>query len=291
MFYKLPSFEYYRARSVEEAVELASKLGDYKYLAGGTDLLVDLKIGRYRPRAVIDLGGLRELRYVVDEGSKVRIGALTTLEEILRSDVVKKKLPLLHQAVYNMASWQIRSVATIGGNIANASPAADTAPPLLVHGALVKLRGPRGSRSIPLRDFILGPRKTALETGEMIAEFEVPVVEGLSEYWAYRKFGRRSAFTLSVVGLALGVEVRPGGELRFRVALNSVAPRPVRAATVEEYLNEKGLSDESIETASRLVQQDISPITDVRATAEYRRHLASALLRDALREVAGRLRR
>jgi len=290
VFYKLPSFEYFKARSVGEALELAGKIGDYRFLAGGTDLLVDLKIGRYKPRAILDIGGLRELSYIINDGSRVRIGALTKLEDILRSSVVRERLPLLHEAVYHMASWQIRNVATIGGNIANASPAADTAPPLLVHDAIVKTRSVRGERVVRLEEFIQGPRKTLLGPGEMIVEFEIPVSPGLEEYWAYRKFGRRSAFTLSVVGLAVGAEFREGGPV-FKVSLNSVAPKPVRARRVEEYLNGKTLTDSVIETASKIVQQDISPITDVRATAEYRRHLATVLLKDALKEIAGRLRR
>ncbi|MCI4461658.1 MAG: xanthine dehydrogenase family protein subunit M [Thermogladius sp.] len=290
MFYKLPSFEYFKARSVGEALELAGKIGDYRFLAGGTDLLVDLKIGRYKPRAILDIGGLRELSYIINDGSRVRIGALTRLEDILRSSVVRERLPLLHEAVYHMASWQIRSVATIGGNIGNASPAADTAPPLLVHDAIVKTRSVRGERAVRLEEFIQGPRRTLLEPGEMIVEFEVPASPGLEEYWAYRKFGRRSAFTLSVVGLAVGAEFLEGSPV-FKVSLNSVAPKPVRARSVEEYLKGKTLTDSVIETASKIVQQDISPITDVRATAEYRRHLATVLLKDALKEIAGRLRR
>ncbi|WP_440059524.1 FAD binding domain-containing protein [Thermogladius sp. 4427co] len=290
MFYKLPDFEYYRASTVEEAIELASRLGDYKFLAGGTDLLVDLKIGRYKPKAVIDIGGLRELGFIVDEGDRIRIGALTRLEEILRSKVVEEKIPVLRQAVYNMASWQIRNIATIGGNIANASPAADTAPPLLVHGALVKVKGPSGERKIPIEEFFLGPRRTVLGRGEVITEFEIPVVEGFRRYYAFKKLGRRNAFTLSIVAVAVGIEEAENG-VRARVALNSVAPKPVRAYSVEKYLEGKTLSRDLIAEASKLVWQDISPITDVRATAEYRRHMAYILLRDSLLEILEEMKR
>ncbi|MEM2040258.1 MAG: FAD binding domain-containing protein, partial [Zestosphaera sp.] len=132
MFYKIPEIEYVRVSELDEALRLLSRKEDVKVLAGGTDLVVDLKIGRYKPKTIVDISGIKSLRYIVDEGDKVRIGALTRMQDIVESPVIREKLPVLAEAASMLGSWQIRNMATVGGNLCNASPAADSAPPLLV---------------------------------------------------------------------------------------------------------------------------------------------------------------
>ncbi|MCD6324526.1 MAG: FAD binding domain-containing protein, partial [Desulfurococcales archaeon] len=127
MFYPIPEMNYIIASNLDEALEILARLDDVKIIAGGTDLVVDLKIGRVKPKTVLDLTNVNELKYIKDEGDKVRIGALTTLQEIVESPVVRSKAPALAKAVNEMASWQVRNIATIGGNLCNASPAADSA--------------------------------------------------------------------------------------------------------------------------------------------------------------------
>ncbi len=281
MLKKIPEFNYLRASSIDEVLRLIATCDDYKLLAGGTDLLMDLRIGRYRPKFVIDISRIKELKYVKDLGNKLVIGSLTTLQEILENPIVKEKAPVLTEAISNMASWQIRNMATLGGNLCNASPAADTAPPLMVLNALLKLRSlNKGERVVNINEFFLGPRQTVLEKGEILVEVEIPYVKGVGQ--SYIKLGRRNAFTLSIVSVASLVKVEDGRFDEVRVALNSVAPTPVRAKSVEQALIGKKVSYEAVVKASNEVLQDISPISDVRASAEYRKKVSIVLVRDSI---------
>ena len=282
MFYRLPEIEYIRVSELDEALRLLSRKEDAKVLAGGTDLVVDMKIGRYRPKTVIDISGIKSLRYVIDEGDKVRIGALTKMQDIVESPVVREKLPLLAEAVSMLGSWQIRNMATVGGNLCNASPAADSAPPLLAHEAKIKLTSIEGTREIPITEFFTGPRKTVMYKTEILQEVVVPYDADFARSYSYVKVGRRNSFTLSVVAVATVLKVRNRSIEDVRVALNAVAPTPVRARSVESFLKGREAGSEVIEKASELVLSDISPISDVRASAEYRKHLSRVLVKDAL---------
>jgi carbon-monoxide dehydrogenase medium subunit len=282
--YRLPHFEYHRPKTLNEALELLSKLEDAKILAGGTDLLVDLRIGRYRPKHIIDISGLRELKYVVDTGEALRIGALTSIQELLDSPLVSAKTPLLREALEKFAYWQIRNMATIGGNLCNASPAADTAPPLLVYDAVLKAASVSGERYIPISEFFYGPRQTALRKDELLVEVIIPYRKFVGYGYAYGKVGRRRGHDISIVAVAVALAL-DGSLIRdARVALNSVAPTPVRAKSVEKFLIGRDASIYVFEEASKLVENDISPITDVRAPAEYRLHMAKLLIKELLVE-------
>jgi carbon-monoxide dehydrogenase medium subunit len=282
--YRLPEYDYYKPRNLEEALKLLDKLGDARVLAGGTDLILDMKTGRYKPRSVVDIGGLKELKYIIDTGEALRIGALTTIQELVDSPIVYSKTPLLWEAAIRFAYWQIRNMATIGGNLCNASPAADTAPPLLVYDAVVKAASLSGERYIPIGDFFLGPRRVSLGRSELLVEVIVPY-KSLEKYGsAYAKIGRRRGHDISVVAAAAAIRVEDGLIADARVALNSIAPTPVRARSVEKYLVGRRPCIEVFREASKLVSSDVSPITDVRAPAEYRLHIAMVLVEDLLLE-------
>jgi carbon-monoxide dehydrogenase medium subunit len=291
MMYAIPrDVEIVVARNLREAIEYMSKLKDARVMAGGTDLIVDLKMGRFKPKYVVYIGGLQELKYIHDDGTSLRIGALTTIQEILDSRIVATKTPLLKAVAEKFAYWQIRNAATIGGNICNASPAADMALPLLVHSALVKVESLEGSRLVNMRDFFKGPRQTALKPGEIVTEIIVPYGDMDGYSYAYFKAGRRLGHDLSLVAVACAVKTGGGVILDARIALNSVAPTPIRAVTVERTLIGKRASPEVIEEVSKLIVHDISPISDVRAPAEYRLHMAKLLTREALLEALGKPR-
>jgi carbon-monoxide dehydrogenase medium subunit len=282
--YRLPEYDYYKPRNLEEALKLLDKLGDARVLAGGTDLILDMKTGRYKPKSVIDIGGLKELKYIIDTGEALRIGALTTIQELVDSPIVYSKTPLLWEAATRFAYWQIRNMATIGGNLCNASPAADTAPPLLVYDAVVKAASLSGERYIPIGDFFLGPRHVSLGRSELLVEVIVPY-KSLEKYGsAYAKIGRRRGHDISVVAAAAAIRVEDGLIADARVALNSIAPTPIRARSVEKYLVGRRPGIEVFREASKLVSSDVSPITDVRAPAEYRLHAAMVLVEDLLLE-------
>jgi len=287
MFYRLPQFKYYKPRTLDEALKLLNELDEAKVIAGGTDLLIDMRIGRYRPKNIIDINDLNELKYIVDDGDWIRIGALTRLQELIDSEIVREKLPILYEAVYHMASWQIRNRGTIGGNLCNASPAADTAPPLMVLEAKLRVISIEGEKTIDVREFFLGPRKTILKRNELLKEIMVPVYKDYG--YSYMKLGRRNSFTLSIVSVASLVKVEDNVFSDVRIALNSIAPTPIRAFSVEKYLVGRKVAIDSIKAASKLVAKDISPITDIRATAEYRRDMAIVLTYDALKVALKRL--
>jgi carbon-monoxide dehydrogenase medium subunit len=285
MYYRVPRIKYLKPRTLEEAIELLTKIRGSRVLAGGTDLLVDLKTGRVSAEALVDIGAIRELRGVEDLGDRIRIGAATRLQEIVESDVVARELPLLRNAVESMGSWQIRNLATVGGNLCNASPAADTAPPLLAYEAELVIVGPRGTRVVPITKFFTGYRRTALGEGEILKE----IVIGKRAWsgWSYIKLGRRSSFTLSIVSVAVLTSTRGGVLEDVRIALGSVAPTPIRAYRAEEYLRGREVSLEVLERAAEIAREEVSPIDDVRASAWYRREMVYRLTLDALKTSLG----
>jgi len=285
MYYKALQVKYFKPRSLEEAIDILTKIRGSKVLAGGTDLLVDLKTGRVSAEALVDIGSLKELRGIEDLGDRVRIGATTKLQEIVESDVMAKELPLLRKAVENMGSWQIRNLATIGGNLCNASPAADTAPPLLAYEAELVIVGPKGSRVVPITKFFTGYRRVALEEGEILKE--IVVKKSTWSGWSYIKLGRRSSFTLSIVSVATLISIRDGVFEDVRIALNSVAPTPIRAYAAEEYLRGKEVSLSALERAAEIAREEVSPIDDVRASAWYRREMVFRLTLDSLKSSLG----
>jgi len=277
----LPEFEYHRPASLEEAVRLLSELGpDARAIAGGTDLVVKMRAGLVSPRHVVDLSRLQEIRFIRDEGDRIRIGAATTLWEIENSEEVARGVPVLREAVELMASWHVKTTATIGGNLCNASPAADTAPPLMVHGATLVIVGPGGRREVPVENFFTGPGQTVLGVGEVLVEVVVPKLQP-GQGAAFEKLTVREG-ALSIASAAALVEVSGGRVVDARVALGAVAPTPVRASRVEGALRGQPATREAVKSASREAKADVRPITDVRGSREYREEMSVTLVRRAL---------
>jgi len=287
VFYKLPEIEYIRVSELDEALRLLSRKEDVKVLAGGTDLVVDMKIGRYRPKTVIDISGIKDLRYIVDEGDKVRIGALTRMQDIVESPVIREKLPVLAEAVSMLGSWQIRNMATVGGNLCNASPAADSAPPLLVHEARIKLASIEGTREIPITEFFTGPGMTVMRPHELLQEIIIPRKKGKSSFIKVS----RVAMDLAIASAATYVEVEDDVIKDVKIALGSVAPRPIRAIRCEAALIGRRVDEKVLREVASLVVNEISPIDDVRGTAWYRREVSKVLVYDSLIKSLERLRR
>ncbi len=274
-------FEYHAPKTLEEALDLLNKFGeDAKILAGGTDLLVKMKMRAVEPKHVINIKGLKELRYIKEEDGEVRIGALTTWRDLEKSEVIKKYFPALYDAVKVMAGVQIRSMGTLGGNLCNASPAADSAPPLLVYEAKVKLVSKDGERIVPLTEFFTGPGKTVMKPNELLTEIIIPKPEeGTGS--AFIKVAR-TAMDLAKISAATAVKVENGTIKWVRIAIGSAAPTPVRAWKTEESLKGQPFTQEVIREKVKLVEQEISPIDDVRSTAFYRRVISKVIVEDAL---------
>lgn len=253
-------FDYCEPATLDEAVAALALPGPSRLLAGGTDLLVRLRRPGASAGRVINLKRIGALRGIAEGPACTSIGALTTLDELARSEIVRRRHALLVETVLQMASPQVRHLATVGGNLANASPAADLAPPLLCLEAVVHAFGPRGERALPLREFFVAPGRSALAADEILTRIDVPVCAGRG---VYLKFAPRNAMDLAVVGVAC---FAAGGEPR--VALGAVAPTPIRVPP-------------SPEEAAKLAR----PIDDLRASAEYRRALVPILVRRALERV------
>lgn len=285
---RLPDFDYHSPERIEEVVKLLWRLDNAKVLQGGTDLLVGMKQEVIRPKHVVSLRKLRGLLGKVNEtDGKIRIGASVTFGQLERSAIVKKKLAVLREAVQEIASYQIRNVATIGGNLCNASPCADSAPPLLVLGATLKIQGRNGVRELPIEKFFKGPGETTLRKGELLKEIEVPKMKPNSGA-AFIKLGRRLHEDISVVSAACMIQLHRNVVKEVRIALGSVAPTPMRAYKAEDVMRGKPISDRSLMNASQVAMTECSPISDVRASAKYRTAMVGVLTRSAIKEAAAR---
>lgn len=281
----LPRMIYHRPKNIREAFQLLNaRKGEWKVIAGCTDFIPAIRRGTWSFEEglnLIDIKGVKELNFIKKERNKIRIGAATRLSDLVRSSLIQEQAPILANAINEMASLQIRNSGTIGGNLCTASPAADTAPPLLVLDAKVKVRGMDREELFPLTKFFLGPGKTVIRPREILNEIEFPVMKP-DEKSCWIKMGRRDTFTLSVISVATWVRVKDGVFKAVRIALGAVAPTPIRAWKAEEYLMGKKTTSEVIEEGARIVATEVRPISDVRASAEYRKDMAHVLTKRGL---------
>jgi len=284
----LPRFQYHAPTTVEEALFLLSTLDQAKLFAGGTDMVPLLREAACRPSHLVDLNNVSELNYIREDSGYICIGATATHTQVAASPLAAEA-PALVDSISQIGSPQVRNRATITGNLCNASPAADSAPPLLVHEAEVTIRSLEDTRIIPLDDLFAGPKLNSLEPDELVTEirFHVPPDGSAS---SFKRIGRRKAFTLSVVSAAAYVEMDGGEVKEARLAFGSVAETPLRTPDVEAMLQGKTLTEKLLEEAAEAVKSSVAPITDVRGTAEYRRDMCGVLLKRALNEAAERAR-
>jgi len=274
-----------RPGSMEEALALLAREPAAVPIAGGTDLVVQLRGGRRRAPVLVDLGRL-DLAWIRETPAGLEIGAGTPMDLIARSPLVRAAAPALADAAGLVGAWPIQCRATLGGNLANASPAADTAPPLLVADATVELVSGAGSRRVAVDELFVGPGTTVLERGELIRSVSVPRL-GPRAFERFAKVGPRREQVIAVVSVAVRAAVGPRGELReVRLAVGSSAPRPVRARHAESVLEGRVAVDGVRLEAAEALQLDLAPIDDVRAPAEYRRVAAAVLLDRFLRGAA-----
>jgi carbon-monoxide dehydrogenase medium subunit len=259
-----------------------------KVVAGGTDLVPQMKIGLLHPRLVVDLSGIAELRALSVDGS-LRVGAAVTARELELHPRVRAAYASLAESAALVGSVQIRNLATLGGNVCNAAPSADMAPPLLALGAEAVIAGPRGERRVPMETFFQGVRRTALGADELLVEFVVPA-PGPRSGGCYLRHTPRRELDIAVVGVASQVWLADGVCARARVALAAVAPTPVRATAAEQALEGQPLTAEAIERAAGLAVEAARPISDQRGSADFRRHLVRVLTRRTLARALERAR-
>ena len=266
--------------------------GSISLLAGGTDLLAAMKDGRLRHRTLVDIKHISNLGIIRPEDGGLCLGAAVNTRAIARSSLVKERFPLLSQALKALGSMQIGNRATLGGNLANASPAADSAPPLLTLGASVKLVGPGGERLVPLENFFSGPGKTVIDR-EVLTEVLVPSAPAQGRGFFYKLGPRAAPEDISIVSVAVFAVPDAAGRnwKEVRIALGAVAPTPIRARNAEKALLGQLIEGRAVEDAARLAaEKDAQPISDIRGSASYRRAMVQVLVGRALEHVGREIR-
>lgn len=277
-------FDYFKPRSLAQALELKNKIPGSKFIAGGTDLMVQIKRRKIFPEALISLRSVPGFSSIHVNGGAV-IGSLATVTELLQHPVILKHYSIIAEAARHLGSPQIRNVATIGGNLCNCSPSADLALPLLVLEAKVKIRSPDDAQVIPIEDFFKGPGDPRLSQEQVLEKIvlEPPAPQAKT---VFMKKGRVK-MDLAVASTAVFVEIEGQMCHRARVAAGSAAPVPMRLKKVESLLEGKKISPGLLERAQELAEKSVDPITDVRGTEEYRRRLIGVFIRRSMEHILG----
>ncbi len=277
-------FTYFKPHNLNEAVQYLEKEEKSFVLAGGTDLMILLRRNLINAEHIVDIKGLPETTaFEFIDGAGLTIGASVVVNTVVDSEVVKAKYPALHDAAASLASYQLRNRATVIGNICNASPGADLPPALLVYDAIVNIGGPQGTRQVPLHEFFTGVKRTVLQRGELVVSVQLPE-PGEGDKSIYIRQARLRGHDLANVGVAS--RTNPFGMVDIGIC--GLAPTQTRLFALEEMINERGLSQETIESAAKEIREHIHPITDVRSSAQYRLQMASVLLKRGLLNLIGK---
>lgn len=279
-------FEYVKPRRLSEAVRILTRYGSRaQVLAGGTDLIGLIADDAVKPDLVIDIKGISGLDKIEMRNGILRIGALVTFSDLQNSAVLARKFKLLPEMAGWVASVGIRNRATMVGNICSAVPCCDSGPILLIYEATVLVAGPVRKRKIPISDWFVGPRTTALKRGEIVTGLDLPLprTKHAGCFVKLRRYEGEDLAQASVAILALSGN-------SYRIAFGAIAPRPIRALKIEALLKGKALTGSLMEEALRLLPEEIAPITDIRATREYRAHMVGVMLKRGLEAAVSRLR-
>lgn len=279
-------FEFVRPRDLAELLRIKAELREKALiLDGGTNLLIYIKDGIIREGTIVDVTRLPELRGVHRENGTVEIGAAETMTDLLNSGVLRESIPFIPECLRDFGNLLVRNTSTIGGNIADASPIADSAPPLMVLDAEIIAASSAGTRAIPIDEFFVKPQKTMLKPDEVLVKFRIPV-PGAGR-GKFIKLGLRRGTSCSVTSVAVWLVKDKKTIQDVRIALGGVAPRPIRAKATEKAFTGAPLDEQTIDRVAEGVKKEISPITDVRGSAEYRREVSVRLLARAVKICAG----
>jgi CO/xanthine dehydrogenase FAD-binding subunit len=282
---RLPKFEYFAPNTLEAVLNLLAERGENAHvMAGGTDVMVKMTHGLLKPKAIISLyeiEGMNKIRFDAKEG--LTIGATARLAEVASHPDVLNRYPALSEAILTMANCEVRNMGTVAGNLCNAAPSADTAPPLITMGAEVTLASVKGERRLSLDKFFKGPGRTAMEPGEIMTSIHVPPPPPKSGA-AYKRISARCGVDIAAVGV--GVMAFFNGESckEAKIVLGAVAPIPMRATKTEDLMSGQAWTRGLIEQGGEKAAEEAKPISDVRATAEWRKQMVAVLTRRALEE-------
>jgi len=280
--------EYFRPSSLDEATELlATAPGPVKLLAGGTDLLVQMLEDPSSEIRVVSLKHIKALREICqNQEDEIFVGAMVAHTEVAQSPLLKRYFTALAKASGMVGSPSIRNMATIGGNICNASPSADTAPPLLAYNAKAIIWGPTGEKRVSIEDFFIGPSTNILKAGEILKGFLLRPEKGLIA--GYSKLGTRKAMEIAIANVCVSMIVEKNNYCsEIRIALGAVAPTPVRAKRAEDTLRDKKIAPELIKKTAKVAVSETKPISDIRASADYRKKMIGVLVEKTISEISG----
>jgi carbon-monoxide dehydrogenase medium subunit len=278
--------EYFKPHSIEEAVSLLSTHEQARIIAGGTDMLVDKP---HDVKCLVDPSDLN-LSYIKSEENSIKIGTLTPVRDIELSELLREGAYwIFSKAASELGSWSIRNMATIGGNICNGSPCANFAPILMVFDSSVKAIGSKGEKIVPIKDFFVDVKKTTLSKDELLVEIQLPKVASNSLTGFMKLTRQQTRNDLALVSVAALINLDSNGICQdAKISLGAVAPTPIRASKAEEMLKGKKVDDSVLDEVSNVASEETSPISDVRASAEYRKEMSKVLVKRALMEALGR---
>ncbi len=275
---RLPRFDFFAPQTLEAALRLLDGQGEgFSVMAGGTDLMVKMSHGRLKPKTIISLKEIPDLHYINFAGADgMDIGATALLSEVLASNEIATHYPALIEAVQMMANVEVRNMATVAGNLCNAAPSADSAPPLMVMGAVVNLASANSTRQIPLMDFFRGPGITQKDDNEIMTSIWLPAPE-VNSGAAYKRISARCGVDIAAVGVGVGLKLESQIVVEASIVLGAVGPTPIRASKAEAALIGKTCDQETLKKASLLAAEEARPITDIRASADYRKKMVEVL--------------
>ncbi len=272
---------YFSPDTFDEAVSIYAEHPDATLLGGGTDVLVNVAHGRCELDAIIDLKRICDLDFITEKGTDLEIGSMATISDVGENPIISERYPFLQAAALRLGSWQIRNMATIGGNLCNAAPSAELATPLLAANAAVVVVGPNGERKMALSDFFRGPGKTALEEGEIMQKVIIPPL-GNGAVGIYMRHQLRRSMDISLINMTVLLELDNQVVSDANIYLGAVAPVPMRAVETEKEIIGQQLDDKVIEAVAATAAAEAKPISDVRATERYRRMMVRVYMRRAL---------
>lgn len=281
----MSQFKYISPKTKEEALEiLQEKKSDACIVAGCSNVLPNIRNKKINPKLLVDIINIEQLKGIYRKEDKIFLGPITTINELLYSEIIFKEYNVLTQAAEQFADPLVRNNATIGGNLVTASPAADMAVPLLTLDAIIKIESIRQKREVKLKEFFLGPGKTVLQDDEMIVGIEFEQSD-INKNGYFVKLGQRKAMAIAIASLALNLEIKQNKIIQIRIVMGSVAPMPIRLTVVEEFLKNKEIKNGLIEEAINKVSEEVNPISDIRASEEYRRYISGILFKRAFEKL------
>ncbi len=280
----MKGFDYFQPQSLEEALELKKKIPNSRFIAGGTDLMVQIRGGELKPSALISLRSIPDLSSIEINGS-IRIGAMTTVTDLINNPDLENQAKLLVDAARRLGSPQIRNTATVGGNLCNCSPCADLALALLVLEAKGRIESLSGTQDIPLQKFFEGPGKSCLSPDQILTDIFIEPVSSNTKSVFLKK--GRIKMDLAVASVALLLEMERETCRKARVAAGSVAPVPLRLQKVEVLLEGQALSPELADQAQRMASESVAPISDIRGSEEYRRQIVGVYVKRGIAQILG----